>query len=559
MDERKRREREKPAVLIRAALIVLIALALRAIYLSLITRTACLDINMDPISDMEAFHRWAMTIVDGDWLGRSDFHPYHPWQIAIAPPEQWAAWYGHVFHQEPVYPYLIALLYLFAPRSPLSVIVAQMVLGSLGCAFVYLAARRLMREGAALWAGILSAIYGPTLYYESLMLRDTFMMPMSALLIWLIVEARRSGGRAARAWWFSAGLVGGLLYATKASVLPFLLLCMLWVLWCGRSGEIAGARKAAALMLAGCVLALTPVVARNIIVGAPPLLTTTRGPVEFINGNNPWHVGVGWFEGDAQSVTTYARGILTRSGGRLLPTMAAVLSDWSSRPGAFLWLQVRKMGYLLAPFEMPNNASYSYFRENSALLRRGLPWFHWISPLALLGLIVSWRRRRLFMPIYLFLAAGGAVTVAFYVIARFRAPFMPAVMMLAGLGLWSILRSARRRRWGRLARSVLLVVAGLSLNTAFGLTDDQLVRPQDYAIAIEGYKARGMMEQALEEADRGRRRFPAFAHFHKAAGFLALELGKRTEALEALEAALARDPSDDETRRAVSRLAETPP
>ena len=110
------------------------ALLIRVVYYLMIRRTACLDINLDPISDMETFHRWALSIVNGDWLGRGDFHPFHPWQSAVAAKEQWARWYGHVYHQEPFYPYLIALVYLLAPREPASMILLQLLLGAAGCA-----------------------------------------------------------------------------------------------------------------------------------------------------------------------------------------------------------------------------------------------------------------------------------------------------------------------------------------------------------------------------------------------------------------------------------------
>jgi 4-amino-4-deoxy-L-arabinose transferase-like glycosyltransferase len=540
--------------LLRALILFGAALVFRAVYYAAISRTACLDINLDPISDMETFHRWALSIVNGDWLGTGNFHPFHPWQAAIAPVEEWDRWYGHVFHQEPLYPYLVALIYLVAPRLPASVIVAQLLMGAAGCAFVYLAARRIAPEGAAVGAGVLSVVYGPYLYYESLVLRDSFLIPLDALLLWVLLEARaRAGSRRAWIWWCSGGLLGGAAFITKANILAFFILFLLWSVWEARAR--GGVNRAHVLALvAGFLVAPAPLVTRNLVVGAPALKITTRGPIEFINGNNPWHMGIGWFDGDDERVSSYARDILSRSSGELLPTAAAVLRGWSADPAGLVKLQLLKAAYFLAPFEMPNNASYSYFRINSSLLRHAALSFFWISPLALLGLWESRRRGRRFVPVYLFLGAGAASTIAFYVIARFRAPLMPAVMVLAGTGIWSLIEDWNSRRWGRLAAGGLMIAAVLTINTSADYTDRDLIRPQDYRIAIQGYRARGETALALREAEIARAHFAAFAWFHREAGALYLEAGRPREALAAFQDALARDPRDDELKRQVGRL-----
>jgi len=546
---------DRRRTLYRALAILGAAALLRLVWIAAIRRTGCLAINLDPISDMETFHRWALSIVAGDWLGTGDFHPFHPWQAAIAAREQWNLWYGHVFHQEPFYPYLIAGLYLIAPRVPLTVIVAQLLMGAAGCAFVYLAARRVAPEGAALAAGGLAAVYGPYLYYESLLLRDSFLIPLHAAILWVVLEARsRGGGRRARVWWLWAGLLIGVSCVTKASILAFFVLLLLLVALEGR-GRPARARLAPLLLLvAGFAAALSPVLVRNAMVGAPLLQLTTRGPIEFINGNNPWHPGTGWFDGDDQRVSTYAREILRRADGRLLPAAIEVLRGWSGDPAGFLRLQLYKAGYFLAPFEMPNNASYAYFRENSAQLRYAALSFFWISPLALAGLVASWDRRRLFAPIYLFLASGALVTVAFYVIARFRAPLMPPILILAGFGLWSFVDGARAGRTARAALLGALILAGLWVNLYTDYPDRALVRPQDYLIATEAYRSRGDEGAALAEVERARGLFPSIGLFHRMAGLLYLDAGRRPEAREALLRALELNPGDDEARRALASI-----
>ena len=538
----------------RALLILATALSLRVIYYISISRTACLDINLDPISDMEAFHRWASTIVDGDWLGRKNFHPFHPWQIAVAAREQWDLWYGNVFHQEPLYAYLIAALYLVLPRQPSSVILLQLVLGASGCAFVYLAARRVTTEGASLVAGIMSSLYGPYLFYESLLLRDSLMIPLNALLIWVVLEARaRSDTQRGKSWWAVVGMLSGVLFIIKATTLLFFILLMVMILWETRNRPFYKRMVQPLMMLAAFGVVFSPLVARNLLVGAPAMVMTTRGPIEFINGNSRWHTGVGWFDGSDERVSAYARHTLAQAGGRLLPTATIVLSDWSSNPIGFLRLQMLKTGYFLAPFEEANNASYSYFKENSALLR-SVPSFYWISPLALIGLLASFRRWKDFAPLYLFLAIGSAVTILFYVIARFRAPFMPVIMIFAAVGVWSIVAHAKAGRLWKLSISCLLVAAGLAVNTVTKPKETDLVRPQDYIVAIKAYRSRGRLSNALEQAERARKVFPALAPFHRAAGMLYEQQGHRREALAAFREALARNPSHAETRKEVLRL-----
>ncbi|MFQ5700349.1 MAG: glycosyltransferase family 39 protein [Acidobacteriota bacterium] len=532
-----------------------IALFVRVIFLLTISRTACLDINLDPLSDMEAFHRWALTIVDGDWLGRSPFHPYHPWQQAIAPQEVWNRWYGKVFHQEPLYPYLIASSYLFLPRVPLTVIVIQSLLGAAGCVFIFLAARRLAPAGAALAAGVLAAFYGPFLFYESLLLRDTILIPLHALLLWVLVMARdRSGDAGAWRRWVAGGLIAGLAFITKASILPFLLLWAVFIGWERRQGGIRHAGLPVLLMGAGFAVAISPVVARNLAVGAPVLQMTTRGPVEFINGNNRWYRGIGWFDGADERVSRYARRVLTSTDDRLLPTILHVVHDWSDAPAGYLGLQARKLGFFFAPFEMPNNASYSYFRQRSPFLRYGTITFFWLSPLAVVGLIASLKRRREMAILYLFLVVGIGFTILFYVIARFRAPLMPAMMILAGSGVWAIVSAIRRPTAHRLLTSGTLFLGVLAANVAFDQPDRKLIRPEDFRIAIQGYSRRGDVGQALKEAEEARAMFGSFSIFHRMAAGLYEDTGRFDEALRAYRRALQRDPGNPDLQRDVQRL-----
>jgi len=538
-----------PPARTRLLLILGLALAVRLLYGWMIADTGCLAINADPISDMETFHRWALRIVEGDWLGRVDFHPYHPWQQGIAPESTWTGWYGpRVFHQDPLYPYFVALIYRVAPRAPISVVFVQFLLGAVTAACVYLLGRRLASERAALVAGVLAALYGPFLYYESLLLRDTLLVTLSALFL-LSIESARRAERFGR--WLAPGVLAGAIYLTKPNILIFLPLLAAWIV---AAGEIRRRWAAAGALAAGFALLLLPVVGRNLAVGSPALKTTTRGPIEFINGNNPWHRGIGWFDGDDPRVTGYAREILSRTKGRLFPTIVEVLRTWRGRYSDLVVLQIRKLGFLLAPFEMPNNASYAYFRSNSPLLRMGLPTFYVLSPLAALGLAVSATSWRRFLPHYLFLLAGGAATVAFYVIARFRIPYVPSLLVFAGMGVDHVARAAAARRGRLVAASLSLVAALLVVNSIFDYSDAELVRPQDYVVAAEAYAARGETARALSEMDRGLGVFPEFSPLHLIAARMRERAGDTEGALREFGEAARIDPGSREAAEGIGRL-----
>ena len=538
-----------PSPLARALLIFTLALSLRAVYGAMIADTGCLAINGDPISDMETFHRWALRIVEGDWLGRADFHPYHPWQRGIAPESTWLSWYGpRVFHQDPLYPYFVAVIYLLAPREPISVIVIQFLLGSATAAGVYVLGRRLASERAALVAGLLAASYGPFLYYESLLLRDTLLVAMTTFFLIAIERARDGGG-----WtrWGSAGALAGVIYLTKPNILLFLPLLAAWILLGGVTERRAVAMGA---LVAGFAFALLPAVARNVAVGAPALRTTTRGAIEFINGNNPYHAGIGWFDGDDLRVTGYAREVLSRTRGELLPTIGTVLSTWRGRYLDLAVLQIRKLGYLLAPFEMPNNASYAYFRTNSPVLRAGLPTFYLVSPLAALGILASLPSWRRLAPHHLFLLAGGAATIAFYVIARFRIPYVPSLLVFAGIGLDRLLDLAGSRRYRALAAALGFVLVLLAANTFANYPDVDLVRPQDFVIASDAYAARGEIERAVLELGKGCEVFPEFAPLHVYSARMRERAGDRVGSLWEYREALRLEPSSREAAEALARL-----
>ena len=296
----------------RLAVILAIAAAsvcFRAAYFLQLSGGPCLWQHRWQQSDMSFFDAWARQIATGDWLTDRALHPAPRWALEIAErhfhdfPEEarelerlaaatpgerspaallWDRWYGgKQFHQEPLYPYLLAATYaLLAPDVRL-VFLWQMVLGVLANVLIYWLARRSFGDTVGALAGAMAVLYAPLMYYELILLREA-PLTFAALACVAAVSWALDGDRAAR--WIAAGAVIGATTLLKSTTLLFLLGVMAMLCWLRRRSPAQLARALGGLSLgAACLLA--PTVARNLAVGCPALALSSVGPVGFIIAN----------------------------------------------------------------------------------------------------------------------------------------------------------------------------------------------------------------------------------------------------------------------------------
>jgi tetratricopeptide (TPR) repeat protein len=298
------------------AAILGVALALRLAHWAAVRRAPFVGA---PAMDSWEYDRWAREIAGGDWLGHG----------------------RGVFFQAPLYPYLLALLYKAVGTRLDAAYLAQIGLALAGCYALYRAGRAMAGELAGLAAAALAAVYGPFLFYDVQLLKESLAVTAVCFLLWAMAWARGAGeeaatggsratagsrvataagpegppaavgahrGAAGAGRWFLVGLLLGVLALLRENallVVPFLV-PLAWM--SGRRGAGAGpGRRAAAAghtavagsdatagragraaaFLAGVALALAPVALRNGLVGGDFLPTTSQGGVNFFIGNNP--------------------------------------------------------------------------------------------------------------------------------------------------------------------------------------------------------------------------------------------------------------------------------
>jgi 4-amino-4-deoxy-L-arabinose transferase-like glycosyltransferase len=483
--------------------ILCLALLIRLLHFWMIAGTPLPKHHLMAVeADDYAFFQWAQRIVGGDWLGRDTYHPYFEWMKRVAPLETWYRWWGgkEIFHQAPLYPYLLAgLLQLFRSSVPLALL-AQLAIGALQPLVMYRLAALLFDPWVGLAAAALTALYGPFIFYEGLLLRDWLSPMLEPLALLAMLHARKSG----RGWqWGVAGGVLGLALLAKETVLLLIPLVLLWLIWdSGRAWRQAV--RAGTWVLIGLLIALSPLFLRNAMVGAPVFALSNRAAEAFAMGNIA-----------ALDRAVFSR-ILERSEGGLLPAGMETLRTYHGDASRFFGRQLRKLRGMIDPFEIPNNVSFSYGSELSPVLRWSLG-YAFVFPLGLAGLILSLKRWRDHSLVFLY----GLVVVAGFVltstISRYRLLLVP-VLILYGAALLSRLVVALRERKARQALGPVVLVLGCVLfqQVVQRLPVDRPgVYPLDYLAAAQAYAGEEHFERAVAELVSLRAKIQPYPQFAK--------------------------------------------
>lgn len=375
--------------------------------------------------DSQEYDRWAQGIANGDWLG------------------------SQVFFQAPLYPYALGLLYAVFGRSLDAVYLFQIVLAVAGCWALYRAGRLMGGERVGLAAAGLAAFYGPFLFHDVQLLKESAAVAGVSFLLWSLAARR----------WFAAGVLLGILALLRENallLLPFLL-------------PLAAAKgfvRRSAALIGGLFLALLPVAIRNGVVGGDFLPTTFQGGVNFYIGNNPEADGTYRPIVPGKQIPALERQepvrIAEQEIGRRL-TAGEVSSFWmrkalawaADHPGDFLRLQLRKLRMFWSWYEWPDAVDYYWVRGLSPALRWAAVEFGAVTLLALAGLWMVRREPGPFAPALLFALGWMLSTVVFFLFSRYRLPAVPALMILAAV---PIARISERPRTGP-----ILAVLGILL------------------------------------------------------------------------------------------------
>ncbi|MGH2358182.1 MAG: tetratricopeptide repeat protein, partial [Candidatus Limnocylindria bacterium] len=368
----------------------------------------------------------------------------------------------------------------------MTVRLCQAVIGSLACVWLAVAAWRLFSRRAGIAAGLMLAFYAPAIFFDGLIQKsvlDAFLLCLAlALLSALVVHPARpstslgatlSVSKGRRRSWLWVGVTLGCLTLSRENAVVFATAILLWLLWCQR--HMARERLAlAGFLLAGLAIVLIPVAARNKIVSGEFHLTTSQFGPNFYIGNNETASGtyqpLRFGHGDPRYERQDAIELAQQATGRRL-TPAEVSRYWTWRaleyiwtqPGDWLELMGRKIMLAWNAAEVADTEDQLSYADWSDLLRVASRVWHFgvLAPLALFGIWATWPRRAELALLYLLPAAYVLALIAFAVMARYRYPLVPFLILFASAGVANVsqfLRAAPRRLVSGLAAAILFAV-----------------------------------------------------------------------------------------------------
>ncbi|MEE9293987.1 MAG: tetratricopeptide repeat protein [Phycisphaerae bacterium] len=569
-------------------LVFAVALALRVHYLHQIEG---LVYFYHLVGDAAGYDEWGQRLAGGEW------------------------WWPETFYQAPLYPYFLAGTYKLLGHDTWALRLVQCVLGAAGCVMVALAGDRFFSRRAGLAAGLLMALYPPAIYFDGIVQKASLGFVLTAGLLW----ALGTGAKRPSKWlWLTVGVLLGLLALTRENALALGPVVVAWLVFWLPSRSLRGPLPygrgsdgtrgcprtdrwaAVAMVVAGLGLTLLPVGFHNQRVGGEFSLTTFQMGPNFYMGNHaeadgrykPMVAGRETPQFERADATMFAE----RAMGRTL-TPREVSHYWLAqswkyiRSDPFGWLRLLGLKWCLTwnRYEIPDTEGYFIYREFSPLLSLLGRVLHFgvLCPLAVLGVALTWSRRRELALLYvLALVTAGAVAL-FYVFGRYRLPLVPILGIFAGAGVVETLGCVTTRRWPALAGALAIALAAAvwvnwpinpetkmnasqwgNLGVVLAQRDrlNQALPCFEQAVAMypQAPRLQQFLADALSLAGRYAEAIPhyrkatqleprrAHAHFNLA---VALErVGRIDEAIEDYHKAVDIDPTDQEALKAIERL-----
>jgi len=421
-----------------------LALGTRLIYVKQLNQNPLLKV---PILDAQYYLEWGAKLVKEGFLG------------------------DKVFFTEPFYAYFLAIILKISNNAQEIAIFIQTILGILLPFVIYKIGKKVFNKNVGLIAGIITAVYGPFVFYENLLLKTSIEIFFLALFVLFLVKVFS----AERIWqYFLSGIFLGLLVIIKGNNLLLLPLLIFFILFLSPS-RFEKRISLAILLFLGFAIAISPIAIRNFMVGKDFVLTNYSFGMNIYQGNR-WDTDGSLLQPEfirphpkyeetdsfnmAEAFNERTMKPSETSSFWIRKTIAEIQED----PTRWVLLLGKKILLLITKIELSDNYDYAMYRKFLPALRF-LPDFWLISALGLTGMLFfvfsedmrysfietkkeSTEERKKSSLITMWLVFGIVIAYAFsimvfHVNARYRMPIIPYFIIFASVAVWYLFEKLR--------------------------------------------------------------------------------------------------------------------
>ena len=372
-------------------------------------------------------------------------------------------WLGtEIFYRAPFYPYLLSIIFWFAPNNLLAVYIMQLGMGICSVVLIYSIGKIIYCERAGLIAAGFSLAYSPLTFFETKILPTITGIFLGLLSIYLLTRAEQE-----KKWYYWMG--GAATLGVAAICLPNYLLMVPLIIF----GILAVHRKQLRetpipiliLILVPSVIIGT-VTLRNYVVGKDFVLISANAGITFAQGNNPWARGsiavIPGFSGEVTNQRHEETQIAEKVTGRKLKP-SEVNTFWfkwgltfiQKKPLEYLRLLFYKAAILFNNHELGSNYLLDVDKEVTPWLRLAFLPFGFIMAWAVIGFARIFLERPAALALIAAFMGSFLTAMIFYANSRYRMTLLPPAIIMAGGGLDYLGRNPRKF-------GVILLTVGLT-------------------------------------------------------------------------------------------------
>ncbi|MFC2091675.1 tetratricopeptide repeat protein [Elusimicrobiota bacterium] len=402
----------------------------------------------EPHLDAAVYDTWAQSIAAGDILGKG------------------------AFVLGPGLPYFLSVIYLIFGHNIFAAYLGFLLIGSLNCVLIYYLGKKIFNWKTGLVAAMLSSFYGVLVVYDSSLLNVSLINLCNLLMLLSLLTGIKSRNMS---YWFIAGIFLGLSILFRPNILVFLPFLILFLLL-GKinifsKDVIYGRSKTAMVVMTGVLLALTPVIVRNIYVTGEFILTTASGGVNFYLGNNRDANGVykpsGFeyphpehqyedFRLKASQITGRKLSNIQSSRFWTVATIRIIRSDFTG----WMKLIMKKFMLFFNRVEIPTNINYRVLKGKSSFFTIPFFSFGFIAPCAFLGIILCIKRwNKTYTLLLIYTSSYALAALLIFVASEHRVPVVPVLILFAAHAFESIVKNIKKRNLKQLLSSMTLLIA----------------------------------------------------------------------------------------------------